>query len=98
MRPLNGTLACLAACLALGLAGGGPALAAKDDEKPAKESKDVRTAKQMHVAFTRQMGVHSDIELQEYVQRVGEKLAAVSEMPELEWHFTSVDKIGSAHV
>lgn len=92
MRPLTGKLACLAACLALGLAATGPALGAKDqEEKPQKESKDVRTAKQMHVAFTQQMGVHSDIELQEYVQRVGEKLAAVSEMPGLEWHFTIVD-------
>jgi predicted Zn-dependent protease len=90
MRPLTGKFACLAACLALGLAAGGPALGAKED-KPPKESKDVRTAKQMHVAFTRQMGVHGDIELQEYVQRVGAKLAAVSEMPELEWHFTIVD-------
>ena len=91
MRPMIGKLACLAACLALGLAAGSPALAAKDEEKPKKESKDVRTAKQMHVAFTQQMGVHQDINLQEYVQRVGEKLAAVSEMPELEWHFTIVD-------
>ena len=41
--------------------------------------------------FTQQMGVHQDLELQEYVQRVGEKLAAVSERPELEWHFTIVD-------
>ena len=49
------------------------------------------TAKQMHQMFTQQMGVHQDLELQEYVQRVGEKLAAVSERPELEWHFTIVD-------
>ena len=91
MRPMTGKLACLAACLALGLAAGSPVLAAKDEEKPQKESKDVRTAKQMHVAFTRQMGVHEDIDLQEYVQRVGEKLAAVSEMPGLDWHFTIVD-------
>ena len=93
MRPLTGKLACLAACLALGLAAASPALGAKDkeEEKPQKESKDVRTAKQMHVAFTQQMGVHSDLELQEYVQRVGEKLAAVSEMPGLDWHFTIVD-------
>jgi predicted Zn-dependent protease len=91
MRPLTGRLGCLAACLALGLAAGSPSLAARGEDKPKKESKDVRTAKQMHVAFTRQMGVHSDLELQEYVQRVGEKLAAVSEMPELEWHFTIVD-------
>ncbi len=92
MRPLTGKLACLAACLALGLAAAGPALGATEkEEKPQKESKDVRTAKQMHVAVTQQMGVHSDLELQEYVQRVGEKLAAVSEMPGLDWHFTIVD-------
>ena len=89
MRPMTGKLACLAASLALGLAAGNPALAAKEEAK--KESKDVRTAKQMHVAFTQQMGVHQDLTLQEYVQRVGDKLAAVSEMPELEWHFTIVD-------
>jgi len=93
MRPSTGKLACLAACVALGLAAASPTLGAKDkeEEKPQKESKDVRTAKQMHVAFTQQMGVHSDLELQEYVQRVGEKLAAVSEMPGLDWHFTIVD-------
>jgi len=91
MRPMTGKLACLAACLALGLAAGAPAVAGKEEEKPKKESKDVRTAKQMHVAFTQQMGVHQDINLQEYVQRVGDKLAAASEMPELEWHFTIVD-------
>jgi len=95
MRPLTGKLACLAACLAVGFATAVPPLGAAEneekEEKPQKESKDVRTAKQMHVAFTRQMGVHSDLELQEYVQRVGEKLAAVSEMPGLDWHFTIVD-------
>jgi predicted Zn-dependent protease len=45
----------------------------------------------MHLMFTQQMGVHQDLELQEYVQRVGEKLAAVSERPDLDWHFTIVD-------
>jgi predicted Zn-dependent protease len=95
MRPLTGKLACLAACLAVGFTAAFPPLGAAEneekEEKPQKESKDVRTAKQMHVAFTRQMGVHSDLELQDYVQRVGEKLAAVSEMPGLDWHFTIVD-------
>jgi predicted Zn-dependent protease len=93
MRPLTGKLARLVACAAMGAVALAPAFGADEEkiEKPRKESKDVRTAKQMHVAFTRQMGVHQDLELQEYVQRVGEKLAAVSEMPELEWHFTIVD-------
>jgi predicted Zn-dependent protease len=73
----------------MGVLAGGGALA--KDEKPQKDSKEVQTAKKMHIMFTQQMGVHNDLELQEYVQRVGEKLAAVSERPELEWHFTIVD-------
>ena len=56
-----------------------------------KESKEVKTAKQLHVQFTMQMGVHDDYVLQDYVQRVGDKLARVSERPELDWKFTIVD-------
>jgi predicted Zn-dependent protease len=88
MRPLSGKLAWLAAFAAMTAIAGLPA---SGEEEAQKDSKEVRTAKQMHVMFTQQMGVHQDLELQEYVQRVGEKLAAVSERPELEWHFTIVD-------
>lgn len=89
MRPLTGKLVSLVAFAAMVALAGGGALA--KDEKPKKDSKEVQTAKKMHIMFTQQMGVHNDLELQEYVQRVGEKLAAVSERPELEWHFTIVD-------
>ncbi len=89
MRPMTGKIARLAAMAAALSLAGAPAAAA--DEKPRKDSKDVQTGKQMHVMFTRQMGVHNDLELQDYVQRVGEKLAAVSEMPDLDWHFTIID-------
>jgi predicted Zn-dependent protease len=89
MRRPTGTFTRLAAfAAALALVGAPAALA---DEKPKKDPKDVQTGKQMHVMFTRQMGVHNDLELQEYVQRVGEKLAAVSERPDLDWHFTIID-------
>jgi predicted Zn-dependent protease len=91
MRPLTGKLTSLLAYAAVGLVAGGLALGAEEEEKPQKDSKDVRTAKQMHVAFTRQMGVHQDLELQEYVQRVGERVAAASDRPDLEWHFTIID-------
>jgi predicted Zn-dependent protease len=89
MRPVIGKFTRLAALAAAFALAGAPASAA--DEKPRKDSKDVQTGKQMHVMFTRQMGVHNDLELHEYVQRVGEKLAAVSEMPDLDWRFTIID-------
>jgi predicted Zn-dependent protease len=92
MRPLPGKLASLAAFAAMLVIAGGPVFAADEkEEKPRKESKDVQTGKKMHVMFTQQMGVHQDLELQEYVQRVGERLAAVSERPDLDWHFTIID-------
>ena len=89
MRPLTSRLASLALAAVVGALALAPVSGA--DEKPRKDSKDLQTAKKMHIAFTQGMGVHQDLELQDYVQRVGEKLAAVSEMPDLEWHFTIVD-------
>ncbi|MGH8129539.1 MAG: M48 family metalloprotease [Steroidobacteraceae bacterium] len=96
MHKLREKLVSLIASAALAAVAGGPVLGAEEEkeekiEKPQKDSKEVRTAKQLHVQFTQQMGVHDDLELQEYVQRVGEKLAAVSERPELEWKFTIID-------
>src|SRR5262245_34906734 len=91
MRPVAGKLAHAVAFAAMTVVAGGPVLGAETEGSPQKDSKEVRTAKQMNVMITQQMGVHQDLELQEYVQRVGEKLAAVSERPELEWHFTIVD-------
>jgi predicted Zn-dependent protease len=93
MRPASARLTSILAFALLGVFAAAPASGADEDkvEKPKRESKEVQTAKRMHVMFTQQMGVHQDLELQEYVQRVGEKLAAVSGRPELDWHFTIVD-------
>lgn len=90
MRQLAVKPAWLVACAAMAVVACGFAFGA-EDEKPQTDSREVQTAKKMHVMFTQQMGVHQDVELQEYVQRVGEKLAAVSGRPELDWHFTIVD-------
>ena len=85
----------LSFCAALALATGPVPWAAgqgTSEPPPAKkESKDVRMAKQLHVQFTMQMGVHDDYVLQDYVQRVGDRLARVSERPDLDWKFTIVD-------
>ena len=63
---LSGLLAFAAATFIAG----GPVFGAKEKvdekadekiEKPQKESKDVQTAKKMHVMFTQQMGVHGNL-------------------------------------
>jgi predicted Zn-dependent protease len=99
VRRQPGILLSLLAIAALAAGAVAPAFAAEDPpeeeeikkEKPKKDPKEVRTGKQLHVQITQQMGVHDDLELQEYVQRIGQKLAALSERPDLEWKFTVVD-------
>ncbi|HUG04343.1 MAG TPA: M48 family metalloprotease [Steroidobacteraceae bacterium] len=92
MRKLPGKLLCLIAAAWLGGSAVLPVLGADQDEEPAKkDSKEVRTAKQLHIQFTMASGVHNDLQLQEYVQRIGEKLAKASDRPELDWKFTIID-------
>jgi len=93
MHRFHGKLASLVAFAALAAIAGGSVSGAEEakEEKPQKESKEVRTAKQMNIQILQQMGVHQNLELEDYVQRVGEKLAAVSERPELPWKFTIID-------
>jgi predicted Zn-dependent protease len=92
MRKLPGKLLCLLAAAAVAAGAVLPVMGAdKEEEGSKKDSKEVRTAKQLHVQFTQASGVHEDLELQDYVQRVGEKLAKVSDRPELEWKFTIID-------
>ncbi len=78
-------------CAAALLAASATNAVAAESEKAKKPSREVRTAQGLHVQITQQMGVHDDLELQEYVQRVGEKVAKASERPELDWKFTIVD-------
>jgi len=85
------TLATLAAGLAL-LAGcatnpvsGGSEMAFMSEDS------EIKLGKQMHVQITQTMGVYDDYALQQYVQQLGEKLAAASERPGLEWKFTVLD-------
>lgn len=55
------------------------------------ESSEVKLGKQLHVQITQTMGVYDDLDLQDYVQKLGEKLARASHRPDLEWKFTIVD-------
>jgi predicted Zn-dependent protease len=106
LRPLPGILAALLAAAALAAGPLAPTAFAADtkDEKAAKQEEEkikkekakrdpraVQTGKKLHVQITQEMGVHDDLELQEYVQRIGEKLAVHAGHPEWEWKFTIVD-------
>ncbi len=55
------------------------------------EASEIKLGKQTHVQITQMMGVYDDLDLQDYVQRLGEKLARASHRPNLEWKFTIVD-------
>jgi predicted Zn-dependent protease len=63
----------------------------KSDIALMSESSEVKLGKQMHVEITRTMGVYDDYNFQDYVQKIGEKLARASHRPDLEWKFTVLD-------
>ena len=88
---MTSTLAAIATGLVL-LAGcaTNPATGSSDMAFMSEDS-EIKLGKQMHVQITRAMGVYDDYALQQYVQQLGEKLAKVSERPNLEWKFTVLD-------
>ena len=55
------------------------------------ESQEVAMGKEADGAIVAQMGLYGDDELQDYVQGVGSRMAAVSERPQLDWTFRVVD-------
>ena len=81
--------AAAAALAAIALAAAG--LAAAPAMAFMSEKSEVKLGKQMHVQITRTMGVYDDYGLAQYVQQLGEKLAKLSERPDLEWTFTVLD-------
>jgi predicted Zn-dependent protease len=55
------------------------------------ESQEIQMGKESDKSILAQYGVYEDVTLEEYVEKVGQKLAAVSERPKLEWHFRLLD-------
>ncbi|HSL24408.1 MAG TPA: M48 family metalloprotease [Vicinamibacterales bacterium] len=56
------------------------------------EAQEIETGRQLDAEVRREMGVYNDPELQRYVERIGQQLAAVSHRPQLQWHFAVVDQ------
>jgi predicted Zn-dependent protease len=55
------------------------------------EEKEIALGQENDAEVRKEMGSYDDRALQEYVTTVGMKLAAVSERPNLPWHFTVAD-------
>jgi predicted Zn-dependent protease len=55
------------------------------------EEREIQMGKDAHQQVLATMGAYDDPELQRYVDRIGQRLAANSERPNLPWTFTVVD-------
>jgi predicted Zn-dependent protease len=55
------------------------------------EEQEIAMGREAHEGILGQMGVYPDEEVQQYVSKLGQKLAALSERPELPWTFTVID-------
>ena len=54
-------------------------------------AQELEIGKQGYPAVIREFGLYDNTALQAYVNAVGQKVAHVSDLPNLEWHFTVVD-------
>jgi len=56
------------------------------------EAQEIQTGSELDGEVRREMGLYDDQALQEYVNGIGQRLAAVSHRPDLPWHFAVVDQ------
>ena len=55
------------------------------------EAQEIQIGEQTHPEVLTTYGAYDDAEWQTYIQQLGEKMAAVSERPNLDWTFTVLD-------
>jgi predicted Zn-dependent protease len=55
------------------------------------EAQEIATGRQLDADIVKEMGLYDDKGLQEYVSGIGLRLAALSQRPNLPWHFAVVD-------
>ncbi len=54
-------------------------------------AKELQLGQEGYPAVVQEYGVYPDTSLQAYVDRVGQRVARVSHLPDLQWHFTLLD-------
>lgn len=88
MQDLRRTGLTVIAVAALAL---GPGLLPAQAGSATVSKSEIKRAQQLHVQITQSQGVYPDPTVNDYVRELGQKMAAVSDMPDLEWHFTVLD-------
>ena len=56
-----------------------------------RESAEIKIGQEMKAEIAQQMPIYRDQALEEYVERIGQKLVAVSHRPDLDYSFTIID-------
>jgi len=80
----------LAACLVLGACAKNP-VTGDSDFALISEDEEVEQGRSYHPEIIKTYGVYEDQELQDYVDRIGQKLARKSHRSNLQFHFTVLD-------
>ena len=91
---MNRRLPLIAAALAAALVAGGCAtnpVTGKSDIVMMSAAQEVEIGRQMHPKVLQEYGRYADEELQAYVSDLGQRIAAVSHRPELQYTFTVLD-------
>jgi predicted Zn-dependent protease len=83
-------LVLLAACLVLGACAKNP-VTGDSDFALISEDEEVEQGRSYHPEIIKTYGLYDDPELQEYVNRIGQKLARQSHRSNLQFHFTVLD-------
>jgi len=68
-----------------------PDLSAAQGVFSLSEKKEKEIGAEMHAEILKNMPIYQNLELQEYVERIGKELALKSGRPDLEYHFTIID-------
>src|SRR5687768_15890389 len=92
MNVLKPLIALLAAGLACGLSScaTNPATGNRDIAV-VSQKREIEQGRKAHEEVIKFYGLYEDQALQDYVNELGQRLARVSERPDIEWHFSVVD-------
>ena len=90
-RVIKGQIPWLVALLALMAACATNPVTGRRELSFMSEAQEISIAQESDPQIKEEMGVYNDPELQRYVTDIGQRMAKISERPQLPWRFTVVD-------